>query len=127
MIMENEEDLISVYMKRVNESSRPGYQLAEFYAKMFGIEIDTKKIALFSKSVRMYGRELVFLAITDVYGMDNVDIKTDISGLLRYFINKRMERKFPASSYYDLTAELERMEKAMDKQKGTEYIVKDYE
>lgn len=105
--MPDQEGIIFQYKKLVEEATNPGYIITMFYSALFNITTDNSTIGMFSKLVKVYGREVVFYAVLDMTDMENLD-HSSIIRLLSYFCKKRISQD-PQSKYTDLSKELDRL------------------
>lgn len=113
-----EENIVDAYLDRISKSDRPGYTLAEFFCRVYGIEsIPKEYILFFSRMNNLYGRHRVFMAICDTADMNDFNPEKPF-GLITYFIKKRVENSLPATvEYLNTRANQERIEKLRNRKR----------
>jgi hypothetical protein len=82
------ENLIDTYYDVVMTEPNPGSNITKFYCSLFEQKFDVKLLKMFSKLVKIYGREIVFSSVIDMFYMDDVNLG-NIFPLVRYFCNKK--------------------------------------
>jgi len=84
-----DENLANEYLDKMEKADNPGAVLASFYAKLFDFPFDSRMIPLFARSVKLYGRFIVFMSLVDMYEIPNLDHQK-IFALINYLCKKRL-------------------------------------
>lgn len=72
------EELAKEYYNKIYTSNNKSAVLTDFFCNLFSLTKDASYYVMFSKLVKLYGVEAVFNAIIDVYGMDNLNLQTNL-------------------------------------------------
>ncbi len=91
------------YEKLTNKESNPGVILTQLYCVFYEFEFNSKLIPQFARLVKIYGRNLVFMALLDLFNVDNVD-HAHIMGFITFLVKKRFEEKNLITETEDLSA-----------------------
>jgi len=114
------ENLIDLYYEKLYKEDKPGNTLTSFFCELFEQGRDRKLYMTFNKLLRLYGRDIIFFAITEIYDMENITID-NIYPLLAYVCRRRTQTKFGNTSvanFIDLTSEIKAREKLTEKAKN---------
>lgn len=87
--MENRESLATIYLNMLIDGNNNALILAKFYWELFSVEPKKEDIILFGRVVKLYGRDIVFGAILDMYDIPNIKLG-NIYPLLVYMCKKRL-------------------------------------
>lgn len=90
------------YEKLVNKDSQPAVVLVQFYCKIYERDFDAKLIPFFSRMVKMYGRNNMFLVLLDLFDFEEVN-HDNIHRLIAYLAKKRIAGKFVIQENVDLS------------------------
>ncbi len=113
------ENLSDKYWNQLHKSSEPMRVLHSFYMELFQKEYSRKDVRMFNKLLRIYGREEIFYTILDVYDMRKPDLYNPYP-LFATIIKNRIKKKRGSeglASSKDLTGEIRKKRKAVEKQK----------
>ncbi|KKM19645.1 hypothetical protein LCGC14_1653520 [marine sediment metagenome] len=116
------ENLIDLYYEKLHKTKNPGNLISRFYWELFSIPPNRTNIIMFNKFIKLYGRNLVFFSTVDLFYIDKLD-HTNLYGIFRYLINKRLERRYGKSNVnipIDLTRSIKKMQKDIKKLKKKE-------
>lgn len=102
------------YNKLLQPKANPGLILAQFYATFYKLGLDQKLIGQFGKLVKLYGRNAVFLALLDVFDVDDVTHE-NIIRLVVYFVKDRLVSRFTHQENVDLSSSIEQTLKDLKK------------
>jgi len=105
------ENIAGEYLTKLKNSSTPGVDLVHFLCEMFGLTPKSSQYAMMNKLIKLYGRNLVFYAVTDMYWVENIDLSKSLFPLLRYFCKKRFKNdnsESETSSLEDIIALLQK-------------------
>jgi hypothetical protein len=86
------ENLIDSFYEVIMNEPNPGSNVTKFYCSLFDQKFDVKLLKMFNKFIKLYGREIVFGSVIDVFSVNEVD-HTNIFPLVRYFCVKRYDAK----------------------------------
>lgn len=105
------ENITNDYYKRLVLTKNPGYVLNEMYSEIFETQLTDTNTIMFSRLVKLYGRENVFFALLDITNIQGlvhnnlypllsaickryiVEIGTDYSPTLSALSKKETKRK----------------------------------
>jgi hypothetical protein len=85
-----EDSLVEVYLEDLKQTTNPAMVLERLYEKFFNVEFNKKRVMYFNRFITLYGKQLVFMALLDIFGME-INPNDDIIKLLSYFCKKRVE------------------------------------
>lgn len=102
------------YDKLLQPKANPGLILSQFYATFYKLELDQKLIGQLGRLVKLYGRNMVFLALLDVFDIDEVKHE-HIIGLITYLVKDRLVSRFAHQENIDLTGSIEQTMKDLKK------------
>jgi DNA-binding XRE family transcriptional regulator len=114
------EDIAGKYFSILRTSTNPGLELARLYCEMFSLDMNPKIVMMMNKLIKLYGRNLVFLATTDLYWVENLDLSKSIFPLLKFLCKKRFQIEntdIINASLEETIGRLEKEKKLMKKQK----------
>jgi hypothetical protein len=98
-----DENICAFYLEKLKTAEKPGMVLSEFFCRLFEVGFNSKLLVMLSKLLRLYGREAVFIAICDMYGVNDVTLDNPYP-LLNYFIKKNMEGKTNMENYINTSS-----------------------
>jgi hypothetical protein len=101
--MEGEELAQFYYEKLVDKESQPAAILTQFYSSFYSRDFDSKLIPMFAHVIKLYGRNMAYLALLDLFDFDDINHE-NIRRLYFYLIKKRMENKFSIQENVDLSS-----------------------
>lgn len=104
------------YEKLVNKEGNPGVILTQFYCSFYGFEFNTGLISQFGKLVKIYGRNLAYMTLLDLFDIDNLD-HSKIFNLINYLAKRRFEEKHLVTETEDLSTRFEELAKEIRKTK----------
>jgi hypothetical protein len=87
--VDNRESLAVIYMNMLAEGDNIPITLAKFYWELFSVEPKKDDIIAMSKLVRVYGRDIVYSALLDMYDVPDIKLE-NIYPLLVYMCKKRL-------------------------------------
>jgi hypothetical protein len=102
MTSETEELAQYYYAKLTDKEAQPAIILAQFYSSFYNLEFDSKTISMFGHVVKLYGRNMAYLALLDLFDFDDVNHE-NIRRLYYYLVKRRMEGKFSIQENVDLS------------------------
>lgn len=89
--------------------------LTKFFTDLFNLPDSQEYYVLFNKLVKLFGPEIVFNAIIDVYGMENINLKTNLYPL---FVSVCKRYAFPSIDMStNLIEEVTKLRKSKQKPK----------
>lgn len=68
------EERASYYYKQLMASKKPQTILTNLFCELFDLTPDASYFIMFSKLIKLYGREAVFNALLDIYGIENLNL-----------------------------------------------------
>jgi hypothetical protein len=118
------ENLSGQYWDKLKESTTHSSSLIllSLYNDIFDLNYDDKKIPIFAKLVKVYGRNIVYYAVIDCSSIPDVQSPENAYGLLNYFCKKRLElvnSTLPSASLADFIDSAMKLEEKIRKQKIT--------
>jgi hypothetical protein len=111
---ESEELAQYFYAKLIDKESNPAVVLTQFYSTFYEKGFDNKLIPFFGRMVKLYGRNMTFNALLDLFEVEEVNHDT-IHRFIAYLVKKRMESKFSIQETVDLTADMKDQLKELKK------------
>jgi len=103
-VTEQEELSQYFYDKLIDKGSRPGVVLVQFFSTFYEKDFDAKLIPFFSRMVKLYGRNVTFLGLLDLFDYEDANLE-NVQRLVAYFIKKRIENQFSIQEQEDLSKE----------------------
>lgn len=86
-----EENIIDLYTDKVMEAKNPALELNKMYHALFEIPYSHEALWMFTKTVKIYGRQRVLYALIEASGMDKVT-HDKFYGLLQYFLKREYNK-----------------------------------
>ena len=118
------ESISTKYFDELIQSTNPGLTLVKFYCSLFDKEfsLHTTLIGKLGKMSKVFGRNIVFYSILDIFGMETVDLSS-VERLIYYFCKKRfIESVEGDTNLIDLTGVLAQHEKRLLSTKSLKVI-----
>lgn len=88
-----EDSLAEMYLEKIKAANNPIPLFVAFFSSLFPVDSKDFLYPIFGRLYKVYGRDILFFAILDVYSMDEIDA-TSPAGILSYFCKKRLETRF---------------------------------
>ena len=92
------------YQKLVAKEGQPGVVLTQFFSAFYERTFDAKLIPYFARMVKLYGRNITYLALLDLFDFEDANID-EPRRLISYFVKKRIENQFTVQETEDLSRE----------------------
>lgn len=102
------------YEKLVNKESQPGVVLAQLFSTFYEKEFDAKLIPYFARLVKLYGRNIAYLALLDLFDFEDANID-EPRRLISFFVKKRIEAQFTVQETEDLSRDFKEYIKELKK------------
>jgi hypothetical protein len=102
MVSDTEELAQFYYEKLIDKDAQPAVVLSQFYSSFYNRSFDSKTISMFGHVIKLYGRNMAYLALLDLFDFEDVNHE-NIRRLYYYLIKRRMEGKFSIQENVDLT------------------------
>lgn len=83
--------LYQIYKEQLITSKNKELVLTQFFCQSLDIDFSDKFVPAFQKLLKMYGEEVVFQAILDIFGAENLDLNRSIYPIMNYFCKKNVE------------------------------------
>lgn len=115
------ENILKKYRDELNATTNPASVLSRFYCEALNQHNSVEVIKMFNRLNTMYGRQLAFNAILNLYDMSAVVDFTDIYPLLAYFCKKELNKVEPTS--INLTEYIAEREKQLESMKGKKFAI----
>lgn len=94
--------LYQVYKEQLSGSRNKEVVLTQFFCQSMNVDFSDKFVPAFEKLMKMYGEEIVFQAILDIYGAENITLNRSIYPIMNYFCKKNLEN-IPSETVLDLS------------------------
>lgn len=86
-------DVKEAYTRLTNDKQNAPKILTVFFCDLFSVPFSPDRLIMFSKLVKLYGADIVFNAIIDLYGSTSLDPNGNLFSLFNYICKNYLFRK----------------------------------